>query len=82
MFTQEVTRLTNANVVEESDLEQLFKRIEESKLNRDEVKDMRPEEKREFAVYYKDSFNLDDWVHTAETFKENYFLDLKVNCNW
>jgi hypothetical protein len=79
VFTQEVTRLTDADAMEDSDLERLFKRIEESKLNRDEVKGMRQEEKRELAVYYKDSFTLDDWVHTAETFKRKLlFLDLKV----
>lgn len=79
IITQEVTRLTDADAMEESDLERLFKRIEESKLNRDEVKDMRPKEKRELAVYYKDSFTLDDWVHEAERFKRKLlFLDLKV----
>lgn len=79
IITQEVTRLTDADAMEESDLERLFKRIEESKLHRGEVKDMRPEEKRELAVYYKNSFTLDDWVHEAERFKRKLlFLDLKV----
>ena len=79
VYTQEVTRLTDSDVMEDSDLEKLFKRIEESKLNRDEVKDMRKDEKRELAVFYKNSFTLDDWVHTAETFKRKLlFLDLKV----
>jgi len=79
IITQEVTRLTDADSMEESDLERLFKRIEESKLNRDEVKDMRIKEKRELAVYYKDSFTLDDWVHEPERFKRKLlFLDLKV----
>ena len=50
MFTQEVTRFTDADAMEDSDLERLFKRIEESKLNRDEVKDMRPEEKRASSI--------------------------------
>ena len=79
VFTQEVTRLTDADEMEDSEIERLFKDVEQSKLNIGEVKTLQTKEKRELAVYYKDSFTLDDWVTTAETFKRKLlFLDLKV----
>lgn len=79
VVTQVVTRIATSEAIEGSDLEKLFKRIDESKLNDSETKLLTPEQKREIPVFYKDSFITDDWVHTPETFKRTLlFLELKM----